>query len=197
MLLHTRTPGGRSSRRLLIAAATLLLGVAATVRPALADERPDVAIGRDGDAYTVAARFRVPHPSALVLSVLSDYDDIPRFVPDVKKSAVIETRGAVRIVEQEAVSHVMMFSKRVRLQLVVEETSDSLTFRDQLGTSFARYEGRWNLAACPDGTIVSYRLVAEPSFSVPGFLIRRLLSRDAGDMIDSLRAEMDARATRR
>ena len=190
--------GRYGAHRCLAVAASILLGVAAAAgaQPAREDA-PLIAIGRDGNAYTVTARFDVPHSAAVALNVLTDYEGIPRFVPDIKKSTVVHRHGPDAVVEQEAVSSVMMFSKRVHVRLSVQETSHSLRFRDELGTSFTRYEGHWQLTEYPGHTVVAYQLVADPSFGVPGFLIRRLLTRDATEMIGRLRVEMAARATAR
>jgi hypothetical protein len=190
--------GGRlGAHRLLAATVTLLLGVAVVGTSASTDTAPVVTIGRDRDAYTVDARFDVPQPAALALRVLTDYEAIPRYMPDVKKSVVRHRYGHYAIVEQEVVSRVMMFSKRVHLRLAIVQSDDTLRFRDELGTSFHRYEGRWELTERADRTSVRYHLVAHPSFSVPAFLIRRLLARDANETIERLRAEIAARAPTR
>jgi hypothetical protein len=39
-----------------------------------------------------------------------------------------------------------------------------------------------------------YTLTAQPSFDVPEFILKRLLTRDSGEMIEGLRREMAARA---
>ena len=57
-----------------------------------------------------------------------------------------------------------------------------------------RYEGAWNISTSGDQTEVSYVLTAQPDFSVPGFVLRGLLNRNATVMIDQLRAEIRARA---
>lgn len=190
--------GGRSgAHRLVAATVTLLLGVAVVATSAQTAADPAVTIGRLHDAYTVDARFEVRHPAALVLEVLTDYDAIPRYMPDVKKSVVRHRQGHWAIVEQEVVSRVMMFSKRVHLRLAIAQHDNTLRFRDELGTSFHRYEGHWQLDDRQARTVVTYHLVAQPSFSVPAFLIRRLLSRDANETIERLRDEIAARATRR
>jgi hypothetical protein len=43
------------------------------------------------------------------------------------------------------------------------------------------------------GTRITYQLVARPAFSVPSFVLTRLLRKDAVQMIDRLRAEITAR----
>ena len=126
----------------------------------------------------------------MALTVLTDYEQIPRFMPDVRTSIVRE-RGAGRaVVEQEAVSGMMMFSKRVHLVLEIAEQPDALIFRDRCGRSFVRYEGAWRLSHQDGRTAITYELTAEPSFDVPGFLLKRLLRRDSGEMIEHLRREV-------
>jgi hypothetical protein len=44
-----------------------------------------------------------------------------------------------------------------------------------------------------DGTELCYQLTAKPAFSVPAFVIRKLLNRDARTMLERLRAEIAAR----
>jgi hypothetical protein len=43
---------------------------------------------------------------------------------------------------------------------------------------------------------VTYELSAQPSFDVPDFVLKRLLKRDAGQMIQRLKTEICARARR-
>ena len=45
-----------------------------------------------------------------------------------------------------------------------------------------------------DGTRITYELSAKPAFSVPEFVLTRLLRRDATQMIDRLRQEISRTA---
>ena len=141
----------------------------------------------------MSARFEVAQPAAAAMADLTDYEAIPRFMPDVKRSVIRERHGGRVVVEQEAVSRIMLFSKRVYLLLDVEEGSHTLRFRDASARSFAQYAGTWTLVPQADQTTIIYELRAEPSFDVPEFLLTRLLKRDATEMIARLRAEIAAR----
>jgi carbon monoxide dehydrogenase subunit G len=167
---------------------TAALGAAAATGP-----EPVVSVRERGGAYVVAARFSVPAPAAVVREVLTDYANIPRFMPGVETSRVLDRADGVVRVEQEAVSKYMMFSKRVHLVLDVEESADVIRFRDRCARSFDQYEGAWTMAAGQGLTEITYALTARPAFGVPGFMIRRLLERDARVMIDGLRTEIAAR----
>ena len=155
--------------------------------------QPRVTVEETQGTYAVAAQFEVPQPSSRALAVLTDYEQIPRFMPGVRSSIVRERSYGRVLVEQEAVSRMMMFSKRIHLLLEVREEVDTLRFRDAAGRSFTTYEGTWHLAERDGRTVITYQLRAKPNFEVPGFLLGRLLKRDARQMIDSLRAEIAAR----
>jgi carbon monoxide dehydrogenase subunit G len=152
---------------------------------------PDVTVRETRGVYSVSARF-VPEPPRVVLGVLTDYEGIPRFMPGVKKRTVLERAAGTAVVEQEALSRLLMFSKTVHLVLDITEAVDTVRFRDRSGRSFTRYEGSWRLCEVAAGTEIRYVLTAQPSFDVPEFVLRRLLKRDAGRMIESLRREMAA-----
>ena len=157
---------------------------------------PSVTVRESNGAYFVAARFTVPASSSIVRDVLTDYASIPRFMPSVRTSRVVDRREAHVRVEQEAVSNYLMFSKRIHLVLDVEEHADVIRFRDLCKKSFVLYEGAWTMEVRDGHTELTYELTADPAFSVPAFVLRKLLDRDAHLLIEGLRAEISARAAR-
>jgi ribosome-associated toxin RatA of RatAB toxin-antitoxin module len=155
---------------------------------------PHVSVEQANGVYDVRARFIVPQAPSVAFSVLTDFEQIPRFMPDVKSSIVRERTSERVIVEQEAVARMMMFSKRIYLLLDVRTDDQRICFRDSSGRSFTTYEGTWQLSPDDGGTIVRYDLRAVPTFDVPAFLLTRLLKRDATQMIERLRTEIASRA---
>jgi hypothetical protein len=65
-----------------------------------------------------------------------------------------------------------------------------------------RSSGKFSVAPSPTALTTepdqhsSYRLSATPSFDIPEFLLKRLLKRDASQMIRRLQAEIVARSRR-
>lgn len=193
--LFTPHAGGHRAPRLprvLATAALLLFPVAAAAGER--DGGAPVTVTRADGAYVVEAQFSVSRPAAEVITVLTDYDGIPRFLPDIRRSVVRRRDGSRTTVEQEAVSSVMLFSRRVHLLLEIDETSDALVFRDTSGRSFERYEGAWRVSPSGDATLVRYELQAKPAFSVPEFVLMRLFRRDSRETIARIAAEIARRA---
>lgn len=148
--------------------------------------------------YSVTARFDVPEAPRVALAVLTDYEQIPRFMPDVRTSVILERTSGHVVIEQEAVSHYMMFSKTVHLVLEVTENGDTIHFVDRARDSFTEYEGTWRVTpqgGGTDGATLTYALTARPAFDVPGFVLKRLLKRGSEEMIDGLRREIAARGS--
>jgi ribosome-associated toxin RatA of RatAB toxin-antitoxin module len=175
--------------------ALLVFSLIASAAPrAEAMEQADatgVTVREQDGIYHVAAEFTVAQSAPVVFAVLTGYEQIPRYMPDVRSSRVIERSDGHAVVEQEAVARVMMFTKRVHLVLDVSEGRETIRFRDRCGKSFDHYEGAWTLSAAgPDRVTVRYELAAKPSFDVPEFLLKRLLKRDAQEMIRRLQDEM-------
>lgn len=174
--------------RVLSFALALALPAAAAHEPA-----PTVSVREANGAFIVEARFQVSAPAGVVREVLTDYAGIPRFMPEVRMSVVRQRKGDQVIVEQHAESKFLLFSKTVYLLLHVTEGDRVIQFRDACRTSFDRYEGAWTLVPDGDRATVVYTLTADPSFKVPGAVLKRLLDRNARQTIEQLRAEVARR----
>jgi carbon monoxide dehydrogenase subunit G len=193
MTLHAISGGGhRTARRpFVLLAVALSLGLSQDAQAASAEDiAAQVSVREKSGVFTVTAQFRVEGSADTALAVLTDYERIPQFMPGVKTSVVRE-RAADRVVlEQDAVSKFMFFTRRVHLMLEGRQDRSTIRFRDLDGASFARYEGSWRVTDDNGHTLVAYDLTAVPSFSVPGALLSRLLKRDSAAMIMQLRREI-------
>jgi ribosome-associated toxin RatA of RatAB toxin-antitoxin module len=196
MFAHMQSTGGRTAAHRFVLSGLLTAGLCLTTPAASTDAplpAPQVSVEQANGVYRVRAQFVVPQTPAAALTVLTDYEQIPRFMPEVKSSVVRERSAGRVIVEQEAVARMMMFSKRIYLRLEVRADDTSVHFRDSSGRSFTSYEGTWRLRQHDGRTMIRYELDAAPAFDVPSFLLTRLLKRDANQMIDRLRTEIAAR----
>ena len=192
------TSAGRPTRacRFLFVAA-VALSVSSLGAQATTDSEPAVpaavSVREQNGAYLVRAQFDVAQAAHIARAVLTDYEQIPRFMPDVKTSVVVERTASRLLVEQEAVSKFGLFSKTVHLRLEVIEDGNTIRFIDRCGKSFKHYDGSWTLLPAGSGTTLTYELTAQPDFGVPELIIKRLLKRDASEMIARLRGEIATR----
>jgi ribosome-associated toxin RatA of RatAB toxin-antitoxin module len=187
-----RASGGRTIARRIPTAVLLLAGVAAQAIGA--DVRaPRVEVTEAGGTYQVSAEFVVTQPASAVIALLTDYERIPKIMPDVRSSTVLERESERALVAQEAVAKFMLVSKRVHVVLDIQQDGQTIRFRDTCGRSFEQYEGAWTIVEQDGGTAVRYALTAKPKSDVPEFLVKRLLKRDATAMAQRLQAEIETR----
>jgi carbon monoxide dehydrogenase subunit G len=200
MIANAFASGGRArARRILLAGALVFSEMVAGAHAgaeAVGAASQQVTVREERGVYHVTATFEVAKAPAVALAVLTDYEQIPRFMPDVRTSLVLERSPGRLVVEQEGVSRFMMFSKKVHLVLEVTEDADTIRFVDRCAKSFSSYQGSWRATEKNGRTTISYELQATPAFDVPEFLLKRLLKRDSAEMIARLQKEIAARTLR-
>jgi len=149
-------------------------------------------VRRECGVYHVWATFATAQPLEVAHAVLTDYERMPRFMPDVRSSRILERVADGAVIEEEAVTRVLFFAKPIRLVLEVQEAPTTIRFRERSGESFVRYEGQWTLREQDGHTLIGYELLAEPAFDAPEFMLRHLLRREVDQMIERLQAEIAA-----
>ena len=105
MTLHA-IPGGGQRRAcrpiVFLFVAMLSMALAQHPRAATADDlSAQLSVREENGVYTVAARFPVDGPAERSVSVLTDYERIPQFMPGVKTSIVRKRQDGRIVIEQE------------------------------------------------------------------------------------------------
>lgn len=150
---------------------------------------------RDDGLFAIDGRFSVCASTAAAWSVITDYAGIPTFVTSMKKSRVTGALSdGTLIVEQTAVGRMFLISKTLHVKLEVRRDPGRMTFEDVGRADFWIYSGSWSVHAAPDGCEVRYRLLAQPDFPAPGFLLGGAMRRGARELLDQVRAEIQRRA---
>ncbi len=121
-------------------------------------------------SYEMAGSFEVEADPAVAWCVLTGYEQLTRFVGNLKRSRVEKDLGPHHfLLEQEFEGGFLFITKRVRVLLDVHETEDrSIDFTDIDGKDFKFYQGSWNLSpGAEKGLNITYRLKAEQNFDAP------------------------------
>lgn len=142
----------------------------------------------------VDASFDVAADCSTAWAVLTDYDQMHRFISGLKRSHLEEYSGRGRfLVEQEFEGGFLFVTKRVRVRLAVCETRcQTILFEDIGHQDFEFYKGSWQLRSGPKGQMkISYSLKAQQNFDDPfaGDYMRGGIK----DLLDSMRLEIARR----
>lgn len=154
-----------------------------------------VQLARGPAGMAIEGRFVIAAPTAIVWSVLTDYDSIARFVTSMRSSHVVGRSSDTLFVDQQAVGRLLLFSHRLHTSLRIEEEPPTrIRFVDLLGRDFRSYRGEWRIEPGASGATVIYRLEADPSFPIPDFVARGLFRSTARELLSQVRTEIERRA---
>lgn len=189
-------------RALILSAAAVLAG---TALPALADADPSAApspiqidVRRSkGEAYpvfTVTAGMTVNAPIERAWQVLTDYDHLADFIPNLTSSRSIARNGRTSIVSQEGFGQFLFIKQQIHLLVRVEETPRSAIAVTMVKGNMHEYRADWALTAVDAGTTrIDYSATIAPMFYVPSLFGAALMKSDLRAMLSAVAKEMASR----
>lgn len=127
----------------------------------------------------ITSQLEIAQPRETVWQVLTDYESLPEFVPNLAKSQRLEHPDGDKVrLEQVGKQRLlkMNFSARVVLDLV-EMPPERIEF-EMVEGDFKGFSGYWLLEAAQNTTQLSYSIFVWPPRTMPVSLIERRLSKD-------------------
>ena len=181
----------------------LLLGVTAQVglaqAPKLELPKLEVSVNRvELDAlhmYEVDATGTVAAPLPKVWRILTGYERMAEFVPDMESCKVLSRNGNEVILEQFGVARFLFMSKSIHLIVRATEQPMSSIDISLISGDMKHYESHWELIPIPEtgGTRIVYSGKMIPNFYVPGILGSKMIRGDIQRMMSAVLARLDRR----
>ncbi|WP_235914511.1 SRPBCC family protein [Rugamonas rivuli] len=180
----------------------LLLGASAPVlaqAPKLELPKLEVSVNRvELDAlhmYEVDATGTVAAPLPKVWRILTGYERMAEFVPDMESCKVLSRNGNEVIVEQFGVARFLFMTKSIHLIVRATEQPMSSIDISLISGDMKHYESHWELIPVPEtgGTKVVYSGKLIPNFYVPGILGAKMIRGDIERMMSAVLARLDRR----
>jgi ribosome-associated toxin RatA of RatAB toxin-antitoxin module len=141
--------------------------------PARAAQEFSIEAHAEGNAVAIHTRARIHAHFAVIWATLTDYENLPRFVPDMKSSRVLEKRGNMTIVEQKGVMEILMFSYPIDVTVeTVEHSPESISVHVLKG-NLRQLDGGYSLEQVPGRDqefILHWSGLIEADFSMPAFI---------------------------
>ena len=138
--------------------------------------------------FEVNASGAVNASPAAVWKILTDYDRMAEFVPDMKATKVLSRTGNKALVEQHGVARFLFFTRSIHLVVnVLEEPISSIDIGLVTG-DMKIYSCRWELVPVPEtgGTRILYTGKLAPKFYVPGMLGENIIRSDIERMLKAV-----------
>lgn len=157
---------------------------------AQADASPQVQVRREGETIAIEASVDVPVSPREAWAVLSDYDHMTEFVPNLESSRVVSQPGEPLRVEQKKRSGFgplrFSFTSVWEIENAPYQTIKSHTEGGEMKT----IDGVIQLIPEHDGTRVNYHAVGIPNFWVPPGVGPAVIRSDISERLEAMRDEM-------
>ena len=143
---------------------------------------------RNADAFTVRAEIPVAVTPATAWRVLTDYNHLAEFVPDMQVSRLVGSKPL--LLEQRGESGFLVFSVEIRVVLQLEEVPlERIGFR-AIDGNLKRMQGEWRIVPAGEGIRLHYRADIDPDFWVPPLIGDSILKAHVERQISGVVKEM-------
>lgn len=164
-----------------------------TLLPATAQSEPIVSVTRSGESYQINVRIDVTGSRNLVWRVLTDYENLPRFVPGMQSSRVVSGRGEPLLLEQKGESGFLFLKVTTTTVSRIHETPESEIHFELVSGNLKRMQGAWTLAPHDHATTVGYRAELVPEFVLPPLIGPAVLTQNVRAMVEGIAREIERR----
>ena len=147
-----------------------LMLVVCQVRADIQPSGVHVEVSREGNLYSMAARFDSSLNTCAAYHYLTDYEAAKELPGVIESVSVRQSADTVRV-DRTADEQVLFL--RVRLRSVMEykeRPADGISFYQVQGDS-KRFQGSWHVAPHPHGSTFHFQGIWEPDTVIPLFII--------------------------
>jgi carbon monoxide dehydrogenase subunit G len=148
----------------------------------------------EGDAYIVNAIFFAPAPPNVAWDVLTDFDKLQGWVPNVAESKVVKRDDASVTVEQRGVAKYGAASFPYVTERRIDLKPPANLKTTQLKGSMRRVESSIMLEADGKGTRIVYHLEIVPSVLAGAVMSKKFVEHEVGEQFTAIVGEMTRRA---
>ena len=144
--------------------------------------------------FTVKAGMTVDAPVHRAWQVLTDYDRLAEFVPELTSSQLIAREGNICIVAQEGFGRFLFIKQKIHLLVRIAETPFAGLAVTLVKGNMHEYRADWTLTPIDaDATRIDYDAVIAPMFYVPSLFGAALMKSDLRTMLAAVAREMTSR----
>jgi ribosome-associated toxin RatA of RatAB toxin-antitoxin module len=148
----------------------------------------------DQSFFEIAVRRFVRASPQQAWRVLTDYERLPKFVPNLQSSKVISREGNEILLEQNSEAGFLFISQNIHLVVRVTEQPHSTIDVTLVSGDLKHYAARWEISPAAadgvDGACIAYSGEMEPNFFVPPLVGEAVVERDVKMMVEAVAAEI-------
>lgn len=182
------------ARRLL-----LLAGLACLAAQALAQDKASpirsVDVTQNGDGYVATIVMQAPVPPTIAWDVLTDFDNMQKWVPNVKESKVVSNEGANTLtIEQKGEAKLGLASFPYTSVRKMQLEPGKSILSTQVSGSMRKLVSLMRVSPDGAGTRLDYKLELVPSLAAALAMSKDRLKNDLTEQFTAIVGEMVRRA---
>jgi carbon monoxide dehydrogenase subunit G len=183
----TRT--GRCARPAVLIASCALLAAQCLPRFAAAHEIA-IEVVREGEFVSVRASAELKADPRIAWEVLTDYDHLAEFIPDLRSSRVLRRDAGGVLVEQKGEFGFLFFRQPIEVTMAVSEQPPRRIAARAVAGNMKDMEGSYELQASEAGVRLGYSGRFVPDFFLPPLIglpiVRRSMERRFRAMVEEI-----------
>lgn len=172
----------------------LLLAAAAATASAADSPIRSISVAREGDAYVVNAVMFAPVAQSVAWDVLTDFDHMQGWVPNVAESKATKREENWVIVEQRGVAKFGAASFPYVTERKIEMAMPTSIKTTQLKGSLRRVESTLQIEPDGKGTKINYHLEVVPSVLASTVMSKPFLEHEVTEQFTAIVGEMVRRS---
>ncbi|AKG22673.1 SRPBCC family protein [Calothrix sp. 336/3] len=156
----------------------------------------EVEVEKTGDRRRrITAYIEIPHPLDYVWKVITDYEALAEFIPNLAKSQLLpHPEGGIRL-EQVGSQRLMKLNFSARVVLDLEENFPQAINFQMVEGDLKEFYGCWKLEGCLVGTKLCYSITVHPKLTMPVGMIEKRLAKDLQVNLLAIRQRVQQLAT--
>ena len=153
-----------------------------------------------GEQGKYTARVLVTASPDLVWTVLTDYGNLAKFLPNVVSCQVLQSKGNEKVIEQIDSRQVLLLTVKSRVRSVLTETAKTRIDFQLIEGDLRSLKGYWTIepiapfkGAKPNQVLISQFVEAEPPTGTPKGLFNDLFKESLGQTLTAIGQEVNRR----
>lgn len=190
---------GQGCRALVWTVCCLLVLTVLLSAPARAIERDratvqiDAHVVKEGDTVTVDAFIRAPVPPRQAWEVLSDFDHMAQFVPNMQYSRVISKPGEPLVVAQKGIARYGPFQFSYDTERTIDLTPPTSIRAHLVRGNMRKMDSIMRLSAEGEGTRLTYHAETIAGFWLPPLVSQSFIRHEVEEQFGAIVEEMKRR----
>lgn len=165
---------------------------AADVALTTLDER-NVAVNYRNGIYFADLSLQVAVPPAMAIEVLTDFEHMPSFVPNLVSSRIISHTGNVFLVTQQGKAHFGPLTFSFESERRIELKSDGRLISQALSGSTKYMRSELAVQDAAGGTSLNYHIEVTPELWLPSSFGTSFMRHELAEQFSALAREMERR----